>query len=72
MLPRLLRLLPSCRSMEDTNLARVSDDFYPTNPASWAAHIANCSFNTLFMGEVVVPDWGECSVRLCVSGCART
>ena len=57
--------------MEDTNLARVSDDFYPTNPASWAAHIANCSFNTLFMGEVVVPDWGECCVRLCVSGCAR-
>jgi raffinose synthase len=53
--------------MEDTNLARVSDDFYPTNPASWAAHIANCSFNTLFMGEVVVPDWGECSAVQCTS-----
>lgn len=43
--------------MEDTNLARVSDDFYPANPASHTTHIANCAFNTLFMGELVIPDW---------------
>ena len=35
--------------MELTNLARVSDDFYPLNQPSHLAHIANCSFNTLFM-----------------------
>ncbi|KAI3436643.1 hypothetical protein D9Q98_006059 [Chlorella vulgaris] len=43
--------------MEHTDLARVSDDFYPANPASHTAHIANCAFNSLFMGCLVVPDW---------------
>ncbi|KAL4457682.1 hypothetical protein ABPG75_012547 [Micractinium tetrahymenae] len=43
--------------MEDTNLARVSDDFYPTWPESHLAHIANCAFNTLFFGALVIPDW---------------
>lgn len=43
--------------MSHTNLARCSDDFYPHMPASWTAHIANCALNSLFCGELVVPDW---------------
>ena len=52
-----------CHSTEDlynfqhSNLARVSDDFYPLSTASHTTHIANCSFNSLFMGEVIIPDW---------------
>jgi raffinose synthase len=52
-----------CHSTEDvyawegTNLARVSDDFYPTRPASHTSHIANCAYNTLFLGEMAVPDF---------------
>ena len=41
----------------DSNLARVSDDFYPLRPASHTSHIGNCAFNSLFMGEIVIPDW---------------
>ncbi len=52
-----------CHSTEDlynfteSNLCRVSDDFYPRRPASHTSHIANCSYNTLFMGEIVIPDY---------------
>jgi raffinose synthase len=38
-------------------LARVSDDFYPTNNASHTVHIANVAYNSVFMGEIVLPDW---------------
>eukprot|EP00887_Chlorella_sp_A99_P002737 scaffold6.g2737.t1 len=38
-------------------VVRASDDFYPRNPASWAAHIANCAFNSLLIGELAIPDW---------------
>ena len=38
-------------------LARVSDDFYPTNRASHTVHIANVAYNSVFMGEIAVPDW---------------
>jgi hypothetical protein len=44
-------------NMRDTNLARVSDDFYPLRPASHTAHVGNCAFNSLFMGEIVGVDW---------------
>lgn len=44
-------------NMTHTNLARVSDDFYPQRPASHTAHIANCAYNSLFMGEIVGADW---------------
>ena len=48
-------------SMQRSNLARVSDDFYPLNAASHTAHIVNCAYNSLLMGELVVPDWGGCA-----------
>jgi raffinose synthase len=38
-------------------LARVSDDFYPANDASHTVHIANVAYNSVFMGEIVLPDW---------------
>ena len=38
-------------------LARVSDDFYPDNNASHTVHIANVAYNSVFMGEIVLPDW---------------
>ena len=41
----------------DSALARVSDDFYPTNNASHTVHLANVAYISMFMGEVVVPDW---------------
>lgn len=46
-----------CYNWEDSNLARVSDDFYPLNVASHTSHIANCGYNTLFLGELAVPDF---------------
>ena len=52
-----------CHSTENlynfkkSNLARVSDDFYPSNEASHTVHIVNVAYNTMFMGEIVIPDW---------------
>ena len=34
-------------------MARVSDDFYPTDSASWTSHIPICSYNSLFMGALI-------------------
>ena len=44
-------------NFKDSALARVSDDFYPTNKASHTVHVANVAYNSIFMGEIVVPDW---------------
>jgi len=41
----------------DTAMCRASDDFFPRNAASWTAHIAAVAFNSVFLGEVVHPDW---------------
>eukprot|EP00891_Asterochloris_glomerata_P005278 jgi/Astpho2/5278/e_gw1.00074.14.1_t len=43
--------------MRETAVARVSDDFYPTDSASWTSHIPICSYNSLFMGALIQPDW---------------
>ena len=39
--------------MEDTAVARVSDDFYPLDSASWSTHIGVCAYNTLYMGALI-------------------
>ena len=44
-------------NFRESSLARVSDDFYPTNRASHTVHVANVAYNSVFMGEIVVPDW---------------
>ena len=38
-------------------MARVSDDYYPRDPASSTPHIGACAFNSLYMGALVQPDW---------------
>ncbi|KAI5559799.1 hypothetical protein BDE02_16G002100 [Populus trichocarpa] len=38
-------------------ITRASDDYYPKNPATQTLHIAAVAFNSIFLGEVVVPDW---------------
>lgn len=43
--------------MPHSNIARVSEDFYPALPASHTAHIANAAFTTLMLGVVAFPDW---------------
>jgi len=40
-----------------TAMCRASDDFFPRNAASWTAHIVGVAFNSVFLGEVVIPDW---------------
>ncbi|WIA40450.1 hypothetical protein OEZ86_013807 [Tetradesmus obliquus] len=52
-----------CHSSENfyrfvaTAVARVSDDYYPRDPASSTPHIGACAFNSLYLGALVQPDW---------------
>ena len=39
--------------MESTAVGRVSDDFYPTDAASWSSHLGICAYNSLFMAPLV-------------------
>ena len=39
--------------MQETAVARVSDDFYPRNPASSYPHIAACAFNGFFLSAIL-------------------
>ncbi len=41
------------RRMQETAIARVSDDFYPRNSASSHPHIAACAFNGFFMSAIL-------------------
>ncbi|CAL8470414.1 g9956 [Coccomyxa elongata] len=43
--------------MRDTAVVRVSDDFYPRNPASSYPHIAACAYNGFFLSAIAHPDW---------------
>ncbi|CAM8917540.1 unnamed protein product [Rhodiola kirilowii] len=38
-------------------VARASEDFMPNEPTFQTLHIASVSFNSLLLGEIVVPDW---------------
>lgn len=52
-----------CHSTENlyrykvTAIARASDDFYPTRPESHSVHLVNVAYNSLFLGEICLPDW---------------
>ena len=48
---------PFLMSYRHSSLARASDDFWPGDPASHTIHIAHCVFNSLFVGEICVPDF---------------
>jgi raffinose synthase len=52
-----------CHSTENlyrykvTAVARASDDFYPLRPESHSVHLVNVAYNSLFLGEICLPDW---------------
>ena len=52
-----------CHSTENlyryqtTSVARASDDFYPTRSDSHSVHLVNVAYNSLFIGEICLPDW---------------
>ncbi|PIN23071.1 Galactinol--sucrose galactosyltransferase [Handroanthus impetiginosus] len=37
--------------------ARASEDFMPREPTLQTLHVASVAFNSLLLGEIVVPDW---------------
>lgn len=47
----------SLYSSKQTAVVRASDDFYPRDPVSHTIHIASVSYNSVFMGEFMQPDW---------------
>jgi len=38
-------------------VARASDDYYPKDDRSHTQHVTTCAFNSIFLGEIVTPDW---------------
>lgn len=50
-------LLFICCRFSRTAVARVSDDYYPRDPASSTPHIGACAFNSVYLGALVQPDW---------------
>uniref|UniRef100_A0A0C9S393 galactinol--sucrose galactosyltransferase n=1 Tax=Wollemia nobilis TaxID=56998 RepID=A0A0C9S393_9CONI len=47
----------SIYNSKQTAIVRASEDFMPRNPTSQTLHIASVAFNSLFLGEVMLPDW---------------
>jgi len=45
------------RSSNQTAVVRASDDFYPRDPVSHTIHIASVAYNSVFLGEFMLPDW---------------
>ncbi|CAD6340089.1 unnamed protein product [Miscanthus lutarioriparius] len=42
---------------KQTAVVRASDDFYPRDPVSQTIHIASVAYNSVFLGEFMLPDW---------------
>jgi len=40
-----------------TAVARASEDFFPGRPESHSVHLINVAYNSLFLGEICLPDW---------------
>lgn len=47
----------SVYSAKRSAITRASDDYWPNNPTTQTLHIAAVAYNSLFFGEVFVPDW---------------
>ncbi|XP_010272533.1 PREDICTED: probable galactinol--sucrose galactosyltransferase 2 [Nelumbo nucifera] len=47
----------SIYNSKKSSITRASDDYWPKNQASQTLHIAAVAFNSIFLGEIVVPDW---------------
>lgn len=44
-------------SLKSCAVARASEDFMPREPTLQTLHVTSVAFNSLFLGEIVVPDW---------------
>lgn len=44
-------------SSKKSAASRVSEDFMPLEKTFQTLHVAAVAFNSLLMGEIVVPDW---------------
>ncbi|PON99851.1 Glycosyl hydrolase [Trema orientale] len=42
---------------KQTAIVRASDDFFPRDPMSHTIHIAAVAYNSVFLGEIMQPDW---------------
>ncbi|XP_062233488.1 probable galactinol--sucrose galactosyltransferase 6 [Phragmites australis] len=42
---------------KQTAVVRASDDFFPNDPMSHTIHIAVVAYNSVFLGEFMLPDW---------------
>ncbi|CAA0808799.1 Probable galactinol--sucrose galactosyltransferase 6 [Striga hermonthica] len=49
--------LESLYCSKQTAIVRASDDFYPRDPMSHTIHIAAVAYNSIFLGEIMLPDW---------------
>ncbi|KAL8492825.1 hypothetical protein ACS0TY_024138 [Phlomoides rotata] len=49
--------LESLYCSKQTGIVRASDDFFPRDPVSHTIHIAAVAYNSVFLGEVMLPDW---------------
>lgn len=47
----------SIYSSKTSAVGRASEDFMPREPTFQTLHIASVAFNSLLLGEIVVPDW---------------
>ncbi|WOL19206.1 putative galactinol--sucrose galactosyltransferase 2 [Canna indica] len=47
----------SVYSSKVSSITRASDDYMPRNLSSQTLHVAAVAFNSIFLGEVMVPDW---------------
>lgn len=55
-------LLVSVSSKQNA-VARASEDFMPREPTIQTLHVAAVAFNSLLLGEIMVPDWDMFHVR---------
>ncbi|KAK9098634.1 hypothetical protein Syun_025679 [Stephania yunnanensis] len=46
-----------CHSSKNAAVVRASDDFFPRDPMSHSIHIVTVAYNSVFMGEFMLPDW---------------
>ncbi|XP_075508934.1 putative galactinol--sucrose galactosyltransferase 6 [Primulina tabacum] len=49
--------LESFYCSKQTAVVRASDDFYPRDPVSHTIHIASVAYNSVFIGDIMLPDW---------------
>ncbi|KAK4420174.1 putative galactinol--sucrose galactosyltransferase 6 [Sesamum alatum] len=49
--------LESLYCSKQTGIVRASDDFFPGDPVSHTIHIAAVAYNSVFLGEIMLPDW---------------